>query len=165
MLRYARPIAAGAVLATFASGAAAQDLEKVRFQTDWIPSGEHAMYYGGWEKGIFAEEGLDTRWHRHEVLGRAVRAAVGAWSAPGGLSLYATCEAERSNAVTTIHTGDVDVAELSRRCRERLGVTLGVGIGELAGSGSDFRDLDSGGTSTDGDVDEGPDLSVLYQSD
>jgi NitT/TauT family transport system substrate-binding protein len=34
--------------------------EKVKFQTDWIPSGEHAAYYGGIEKGIYAEEGLDV---------------------------------------------------------------------------------------------------------
>ncbi len=34
--------------------------DKVRFQTDWLPSGEHAMYYGGWQKGIFAEEGIDV---------------------------------------------------------------------------------------------------------
>jgi NitT/TauT family transport system substrate-binding protein len=33
--------------------------DKVSFQTDWIPSGEHAMYYGAWQKGIFAEEGID----------------------------------------------------------------------------------------------------------
>src|SRR5437588_961312 len=33
--------------------------DKVRFQTDWLPSGEHAMYYGGWQKGILAEEGID----------------------------------------------------------------------------------------------------------
>jgi len=38
---------------------AAQAADKVRFQTDWIPSGEHAMYYGAWEKGIFAEQGID----------------------------------------------------------------------------------------------------------
>ncbi len=44
-------------LAVLALPAAAAD--KVRFQTDWIPSGEHAMYYGGWQKGIFAEEGID----------------------------------------------------------------------------------------------------------
>ena len=42
------------VLATTADAA-----DKVRFQTDWLPSGEHAMYYGGWQKGIFAEEGID----------------------------------------------------------------------------------------------------------
>ncbi len=38
---------------------AAQAADKVSFQTDWIPSGEHAMYYGAWQKGIFAQEGID----------------------------------------------------------------------------------------------------------
>jgi NitT/TauT family transport system substrate-binding protein len=47
-----------AVLAVGAAPALAQD--KVRFQTDWIPSGEHAMYYGGWQKGLFAAEGIDV---------------------------------------------------------------------------------------------------------
>ena len=40
--------------------ATADAADKVRFQTDWLPSGEHAMYYGGWQKGIFAEEGIDV---------------------------------------------------------------------------------------------------------
>lgn len=47
-------LTAVSVLATTADAA-----DKVRFQTDWLPSGEHAMYYGGWQKGIFAEEGID----------------------------------------------------------------------------------------------------------
>src|ERR1700724_3671391 len=47
---------AAAPLAATAPAAAAA---KVRFQTDWLPAGEHAMYYGGWQKGIFAEEGID----------------------------------------------------------------------------------------------------------
>ena len=49
-------------LATLALGVATPALaqDKVRFQTDWIPSGEHAMYYGGWQKGIFAAEGIDV---------------------------------------------------------------------------------------------------------
>jgi len=46
-----------ALVAASAGPAAAAD--KVRFQTDWIPSGEHAMYYGAWVKGIYAEEGID----------------------------------------------------------------------------------------------------------
>ncbi len=50
-------LALGAASALAAMPALAQD--KVRFQTDWIPSGEHAMYYGGWQKGIFAAEGID----------------------------------------------------------------------------------------------------------
>lgn len=42
-----------------ASSSHALAADKVRFQTDWLPSGEHAMYYGAWQKGIFAEEGID----------------------------------------------------------------------------------------------------------
>ena len=49
------------VVAVFAAAIAlpaiAQD--RVRFQTDLIPSGEHAMYYGAWVKGIWAQEGMD----------------------------------------------------------------------------------------------------------
>ena len=57
-MRYAvRALLVAAAAATLATSAHAAD--KVRFQTDWIPSGEHAMYYGGWQKGIFAEEGID----------------------------------------------------------------------------------------------------------
>src|SRR5258708_20519020 len=51
-------VAAALALQSFASPPAAA-ADKVRFQTDWLPSGEHAMYYGAWQKGIFAEEGID----------------------------------------------------------------------------------------------------------
>jgi NitT/TauT family transport system substrate-binding protein len=50
-------VATAACPVIVATAAAAAD--KVRFQTDWLPSGEHAMYYGGWQRGIFAEEGID----------------------------------------------------------------------------------------------------------
>jgi alanine-glyoxylate transaminase/serine-glyoxylate transaminase/serine-pyruvate transaminase len=83
------------------------------------------------------EEGLAARWDRHRVLGSSVRAAVDAWSAPGRIGFHVCEEDARSNAVTTVRCGDIDAAELSRVCREDLGVTLGVGIGEL--SGSSFR--------------------------
>src|SRR5438128_12205801 len=58
----ARALALVALLAAapLAGAAPAAAADKVRFQTDWLPSGEHAMYYGGWQKGIFAEEGLDV---------------------------------------------------------------------------------------------------------
>lgn len=48
-----------ALTCLWASTGNAQDLTPVTLQTDWIPSGEHAMYYGGWSKGIFEEHGLD----------------------------------------------------------------------------------------------------------
>lgn len=50
-------LAALALTLMSALPALAQD--KVRFQTDWIPSGEHAMYYGAWSKGIYAKHGID----------------------------------------------------------------------------------------------------------
>src|SRR5437660_8928211 len=57
----ARALALVALLAAapLAGAAPAAAADKVRFQTDWIPSGEHAMYFGGWQKGIFAAEGAD----------------------------------------------------------------------------------------------------------
>jgi len=52
--------ALGIMAASVAWVATADAADKVHFQTDWLPSGEHAMYYGGWQKGIFAEEGIDV---------------------------------------------------------------------------------------------------------
>lgn len=45
-------------LAAGLSGAALAD-DEVHLQTDWIPSGEHAMYYGGWTKGFWKDQGID----------------------------------------------------------------------------------------------------------
>jgi alanine-glyoxylate transaminase/serine-glyoxylate transaminase/serine-pyruvate transaminase len=82
---------------------------------------------------MIEEEGLEERWRRHHVLASAVRAAVDAWSAPDGLSLYVTRPEHRSDAVTTIRTGTVDSVKLSSICRDMCGVTLGVGLLQLAG--------------------------------
>jgi alanine-glyoxylate transaminase/serine-glyoxylate transaminase/serine-pyruvate transaminase len=80
------------------------------------------------------EEGMDVRWERHRVLGGAIRAAVAAWSSPGGIGFHVADECERSNAVTTIRCGAIDAVELARICKDAYGVTLGVGIGAMAGS-------------------------------
>lgn len=69
---------AGLALALALPSAHAAD--KVRFQTDWLPSGEHAMYYGGIEKGIFAAEGLDVTISRGYGSGDTVtKLAAGAF--------------------------------------------------------------------------------------
>lgn len=49
--------ALGAALLMLATPVVAAD--KVHLQTDWIPSGEHAMYFGGWTKGLWEEQGID----------------------------------------------------------------------------------------------------------
>jgi alanine-glyoxylate transaminase/serine-glyoxylate transaminase/serine-pyruvate transaminase len=82
---------------------------------------------------MIEEEGLEARWQRHAALATAVRAAVDAWSAPDGLSLFVRDPAHRGDSVTTIATGGVDSARLSEIARDGGGVTLGVGLLHLAG--------------------------------
>lgn len=77
---------------------------------------------------IEEEGGLDAVWARHAVLADAVRAAVEAWSAPGGLELYITEAADRANCVTTVMTPDVDAREIARHCEEGAGLTIGLGV-------------------------------------
>jgi alanine-glyoxylate transaminase/serine-glyoxylate transaminase/serine-pyruvate transaminase len=74
------------------------------------------------------EEGLEAAWARHAVLGGAVRAAVEAWSVPGGLELNIVDPTARSNAVTTILSGGIDADCLRDICQGQAGLTLGVGL-------------------------------------
>jgi alanine-glyoxylate transaminase/serine-glyoxylate transaminase/serine-pyruvate transaminase len=84
---------------------------------------------------MIEEEGLEARWARHRALADAVRAAVNAWSAPGGVSLYAQVPEEQGDPVTAIRAGEIDPGRLAVICRDRCGVTLGVGLGDLEGTG------------------------------
>ncbi len=78
---------------------------------------------------IDEEGGLEAVWERHRILADAVRAAVGAWSTPDGIGFNIASEAHRSNAVTAVTTGSIDAVELGRICRDELGVTIGIGLG------------------------------------
>ena len=80
------------------------------------------------------EEGLENVFLRHRLLGEAVRAAVSVW-AEGQVVTFNISEAsERSNTVTTVLVGDgYRAADLQRYCKEKCGVVLGTGIGELTG--------------------------------
>ena len=90
------------VLTPLAMGARAAD--KVHFQTDWIPSGEHAMYYGGWEKGIFADEGIDVTITRGYGSGDTVsKLAGGAFDfGVADVSAVMTARAKQNVPVKTI---------------------------------------------------------------
>ena len=75
----ATAIAVGTTLAALVTGASATAQDKVHFQTDWIPSGEHAMYYGGWTKGFWADQGIDVKITRGYGSGDTVtKVAAGA---------------------------------------------------------------------------------------
>jgi len=85
-----------------ATPAFAQD--KVRFQTDWIPSGEHAMYYGAWSKGIYAKHGIDITITRGYGSGDTVTKLAGGASDFGVADLAAvyTAEARTNVPIKTI---------------------------------------------------------------
>lgn len=82
---------------------------------------------------IDEEGGIEAVWRRHEILASGVKAAVDAWSTPGGLE-FCIHEAEsRSNCVTTVLTGSLDAPTLRKRCEEQAGLILGLGIAGING--------------------------------
>jgi NitT/TauT family transport system substrate-binding protein len=82
-------------------GASAQ--EKIRFQTDWVASGEHAAYYGAWVKGIWAQEGLDITITRGYGSGDTA-AKVAAGAADFGVSDIGAVLTARARAKLPVKT-------------------------------------------------------------
>jgi alanine-glyoxylate transaminase/serine-glyoxylate transaminase/serine-pyruvate transaminase len=83
---------------------------------------------------LLFEEGLEHAFRRHRLLADAVRGAVTAWSEGGVLAFNIRDNADRSDTVTTVLMGQGrDPLELQRYCRDKCGVILGSGIGELEG--------------------------------
>ena len=77
------------------------------------------------------EEGLENTFERHRLLAEAVRRAVGVWS-EGQVVGFNVAEAnERSNTVTTVLMNGTDPAALRHYCKDKCGVVLGQGIGDL----------------------------------
>ena len=82
---------------------------------------------------LFAEQ-LPNVFERHRLLAEAVRRAVGGMVARTGARFQHRGTGERSNTVTTVAMSDGhDPEALLRYCKEKCGVVLGVGIGELSG--------------------------------
>ncbi len=80
------------------------------------------------------DEQLENVFLRHRLLGEAVRRAVGVWSEGQVLGLNIAEPGERSNTVTTVvMSNGYDPVALHNYCKQKCGVVLGVGIGELAG--------------------------------
>ncbi len=79
-------------------------------------------------------EGLKNAFARHRILADAVQEAVATWAGGGAMEFNITEAGERAPCVTTIlMDNDHDAAPLIDYCRERCGVVLGIGIGELSG--------------------------------
>ena len=82
---------------------------------------------------LFAEK-LENVFLRHRLLAETVRRAVGVWAEGQVLGFNVAEPAERSDTVTTVvMSNGHDPLALQRYCKEKCGVVLGVGIGDLAG--------------------------------
>ena len=80
------------------------------------------------------EEKLENVFLRHRLLAEAVRRAVAVWAEGQVLGFNIAEAGERSDTVTTVvMSNGHDPVALHRYCKEKCGVVLGVGIGELHG--------------------------------
>ena len=80
------------------------------------------------------DEQLENVFQRHRLLAEAVRRAIAVWAEGQVLGFNIAEPAERSDTVSTVvMSNGYDPVALHRYCKEKCGVVLGVGIGELAG--------------------------------
>lgn len=77
--------------------------------------------------GLILEEGLENAFERHVKLGRATRAGIKAM----GLELFSPDE-DRSAVVTAVNS-PVDSGELNKLLKDKYGVTIAGGQGDLKG--------------------------------
>ena len=78
---------------------------------------------------MMKEEGREHIWQRHDVLARAVWAAVEHWGKSGEIFLNIKDASARSRAVTTVHVPSGKSIKLQDWCRDIAGLTLGLGLG------------------------------------
>ena len=71
--------------------------DKAAFLMDWIPTGERAAYYAGWQRGTFAKHGIDVTILRGYGSGDTVT-KVAAGSAQFGVADIAAVLAARMRA-------------------------------------------------------------------
>jgi alanine-glyoxylate transaminase/serine-glyoxylate transaminase/serine-pyruvate transaminase len=93
---------------------------------------EHLLF--GLRKAVdmLLAEGLENAFRRHALLAEATRAAVAKWAEAGVLRFSIANPAERANSITCILMQGRDPQPLLDYCRDKCGVILGVGLGDLA---------------------------------
>jgi alanine-glyoxylate transaminase/serine-glyoxylate transaminase/serine-pyruvate transaminase len=105
---------------------------------------EHYQKYGGTPPqhllfglrkalDMLLEEGLDAAIHRHALLAEATRHAVSRWAEANALAFNIVRPEERANSVTTVLVQGREPGPISDYCRDKCGVVLGRGIGDLRG--------------------------------
>ena len=106
---------------------------KVHYQKYAGTPPEHLLFGLRQALDMLFAEGLDHVFRRHGLLGEAVRRAVAVWSRGKALDFNIAQQGERSDTVTTILTNGRDPWPLIAYCKEKCGVVLGQGIGDLHG--------------------------------
>jgi alanine-glyoxylate transaminase / serine-glyoxylate transaminase / serine-pyruvate transaminase len=96
---------------------------------------EHLLFGLRKALDILKAEGLDNAVRRHALLAEATRAAVAQWAEGQVIGFNIERPEQRANSVTCVLTQGVDPKPLLTYCREKCGVTLGVGLGALDGKG------------------------------
>lgn len=118
-------------------------LDYVSMYWDWAPRAKPEMFYqyfGGTAPThhlygldaaltLISNEGLDTVFHRHATLARAIWAACDAWAQGGALRLNVANPDHRSHAVTALRLNAPDGTRLRNWTQSQAGLTLGIGLG------------------------------------
>ena len=94
---------------------------------------EHLLFALRKAIDMLKEEGLPAAIRRHELLAEATRSAVAKWAEGQVLTFNITHPAERANSITCVLMQGRDPQPLLDYARQKCGVILGVGLGELDG--------------------------------
>ncbi|HEY7084094.1 MAG TPA: aminotransferase class V-fold PLP-dependent enzyme [Hyphomicrobiaceae bacterium] len=94
---------------------------------------EHLLFALRKAIDILKEEGLPAAIRRHELLAQATRSAVAKWAEGQVLTFNITNPVERANSITCVLMQGRDPQPLLDYARQKCGVVLGVGLGDLDG--------------------------------
>lgn len=94
---------------------------------------EHLLFALRAALDMILEEGLDNVFRRHALLAGATHAAVARWCEGQALAFNIAEPAERAPSVTTVLVDGIEPQAIQDAAQRLCGVTLGGGIGELAG--------------------------------
>ena len=78
---------------------------------------------------MIKREKIEKTWIRHEILSRAIWAAMDRWSLVGDISLNIENPSDRSHAVTSIRLGGENGTRLRQWLQTKSGLTIGISLG------------------------------------
>ena len=120
-----------------------KSLTNVSSYWDWAPRVNPSLYYEYFcgtapthhiyglrtALDMIKLEEIEKTWKRHEILSRAIWAAIDRWSSAGDMSLNVKNPSDRSHAVTSIRLGGKNGTQLRQWLQTKSGLTIGIGLG------------------------------------